>query len=265
MRRTAYAFGELFGLLRVLRFLPVRVSYFRKLRPARATSSVTEHVTALRRDGVVIIPDFLDAETIARMRTAVPDPAEFDESPEGDGALRYPKAAEIEAFAPFFDEETVPSIVRGYLSRTAEPVRRTVGLKVRTGPIPTFETSYHIDTWKLRVKAWLYLEDVGPENAPTVYLKGSHRGAWRLLHEARHHDWFRVDEEGFADEDVLYVGALWPHEVARLRAAYGFEEVVCTGRAGTLLLFDGRGLHHATTLESGRRLILTSYWVHPDA
>ncbi len=261
---SKYAFEEFFGIVPVIRFLPIRTRYFSRLHPAPAPPEVVSYLNVLKRDGVVIIPDFLDAGAVARMRDAVPDVAEFDESPEGDGAYRYPDADRIADFRPFFDHAIVPQIVRSYLSERAIPLHRTIGLKTRLGVIPTFEVNYHIDTWKLRVKAWLYLDYVGVENAPTVYLKGSHRGSWRYLHEARHHNYYRVDDKGFArDEDVFYVGSLWPHEIARLKNEYGYQEIVCTGKAGTLLVFDGRGLHRATPLQANRRLILTSYWIHP--
>src|SRR6266516_5755799 len=82
---------------------------------APAPPEVVSYLNVLKRDGVVIIPDFLDAGAVARMRDAVPDVAEFDESPEGDGAYRYPDADRIADFRPFFDHAIVPQIVRSYL------------------------------------------------------------------------------------------------------------------------------------------------------
>lgn len=131
------------------------------------------------------------------------------------------------------------------------------------GDFTTFEQHFHMDTWRQRIKAFLYLEDVGPEQAPMTYLRGSHQGRWRLWAEAQIARDYVVDERGFGgNTDIWYLGCFWPHEVAQLKTDYGYQEVSCTGKAATLMVFDGRGLHQATPLISGRRLILTSYWIH---
>lgn len=75
-----------------------------------------------------------------------------------------------------------------------------------------------------------------------------------------------VDDRGFGgDTDIWYLGCFWPDEVAQLRNDFGYSDVSCAGRAGTLVVFDGRGLHRATALQSGRRLVLTSYWIQEGA
>ena len=58
------------------------------------------------------------------------------------------------------------------------PLRRTVGLKIVKGDFPTFERNYRMDTWKQRMKAFLYLVDVGPDEAPLQYLQG--KPSWAL-------------------------------------------------------------------------------------
>ncbi|MGC0375888.1 phytanoyl-CoA dioxygenase family protein [Streptomyces sp. SAI-229] len=221
-----------------------------------------DHIEALHRDGIVIIPDFLGADVLERMRAALPDPSEFQESPEGDRSLFYPDAHLVPGLGPFFDSPTVSMVAKSYISSRVIPLRRTVGLKVVHGDITCFEVFPHIDTWKKRLKAFLYLEDVTADNGPMRYLRGSHRGAWRLPSEARIDAWYRTDDRGFALPEHYYLGCVWPHEAGRLSAAFGYEDVECTGTAGTLVMFDGRGVHRATPLRAGRRTILTSYWVH---
>ena len=259
-----YLIDHLFGFVSVVRFLPDRTRYFRKLETASADPALVPYLDTLKRDGVAVVPDFLPVDVIAEMRAAVPDLADFEESPEGDRAFMYREADRLAAMRPFFHNAFVSGIARSYISRDAIPLRQTIGLKTVLGLVPTFEMNYHMDTWKHRLKAFLYLEDVGPDNAPTVYLKGSHRGRWRYSTEARHFRHFRTDDRGFAGgEDVFYLGSFWPHEVAQLKRDYGYEDLVCTAKAGSLLLFDGRGLHRATPLRADRRLILISYWIHP--
>ncbi len=164
-----------------------------------------------------------------------------------------------------FDNAIVRELACLYISYQAVPLRRTVGLKIVKGDFPTFERNYHMDTWKQRMKAFLYLVDVGPDEAPLQYLRGSHHGLWRLPTEARIARYYQTGSNGFAvaNEERHFLGSFWPHEIAQLKHDFGFEEVLCTGPAGTLVVFDGRGLHRATALHHGDlRLILTSYWIH---
>jgi len=260
-----YIREHMWGAVQALLFFPTRWRYRRLLTPAEPTHTVEEYLHELRRDGVTIIPELLPADVVEQMRAALPRLDEFVVSPEGDRSLTYPDAHEIEALRPFFDNETIRDLVRSYLSRDAVMRRRTIGIKVVTGEFPTFETNYHMDTWKHRVKVFFYLEDVTADTAPTIYLRGSHRGFWRLWTEQRIHRYFRVQDTGFAagGEDFFYLGSFWPHEVRQLKNDYGFEDFVCTAPAGSALVFDGRGLHRATPLRAGRRAILVSYWIHP--
>ena len=246
-------------------FLLRKLTYLRRLRRSSLgvpAAEVAGYVSALRRDGMVIIPNFLDAETIAAMRRAIPDEAAFMVSEEGDRARVYEDAGSIGAFTRFFDHPILKETARALISADAIQLRKEAYLKVVHGDFLTFEQFPHIDTWKMRMKAFLYLEDVSEDNGPTVYYKGSHRGLWRLPMEARIAGWYRTDPRGFAVPEDFYLGCFWPHEVQRLVEAYGYRETICTGPAGTLLMFNGRGLHRATSLRSGRRSTLASYWIH---
>jgi hypothetical protein len=242
-----------------------KLAYLRRLQRNAVdapAAEVTDYVNAIRRDGMVVVPNFLDAGTIEAMCHAVPDEADFVVSEEGDRALFYHDAGKIDAFDPFFKHRIIEETAQAYISANAIPLREEVCLKTVHGDVLAFEQFPHIDTWKMRIKAFLFLEDVGQDNGPMIYYKGSHRGLWRLPMEARVASWYRTDPEGFAVPEDYYLGCFWPHEVQRLVDAYGYRETICTGPAGTLLMFNGRGLHRATPLQSGRRLILASYWIH---
>jgi len=249
---------------RVARFLPRKLAYEARVhtrRPGR--NEFAAHTATLDRDGVVVIPDFIDQPTLARMRQALPDISAFRYSVEGEKSFFLPDAHTITELAPFFESPLVRAIARRYVSPAAVPLRRTIGIKNITGELASFEVFHHMDTWKRRMKAFLYIDDVGPAQAPLRYVKRSHHGLWRLPMEATISAMYRVDNDGFARPEDLYVGCFWPHEVQRLSEAYGLEETTCTGPGGTLVIFDGRGLHRATPLVEGSRTNLMSYWIHP--
>lgn len=247
------------------RFLLRKLAYSHRIRRSLLDApapEVADYIGALRRDGMVIVRNFLDADTIAAMRQAVPSESAFTVAAEGDPSLVYRDAGGIGALGPFFEHPILRETARAMISTEAIQLRKEIFLKIVHGDIFCFDQFPHIDTWKLRLRAFLYLEDVTDENGPTIYYKGSHRGMWRLPMEARITNWYRTDLDGFAVPEDYYLGCFWPHEVQRLVQAHGYDETICTGRAGTLLMFNGRGLHRATPLRSGQRLTLSSYWIH---
>jgi len=103
----------------------------------------------------------------------------------------------------------------------------------------------HWDDWRVRFKAFIYVYDVDSHNAPMVYLKRSQRGVpWRRA-------------KNFVAEFLPHAsagGSWWPIE------QLGFEKVSCTGRAGTLVLFDTLGIHAGTQLISGPRVMLMAMY-----
>jgi len=259
-----YATDHFMGALRVLPFALTKWRTLRSIRVAAPSPEAAPYVEALRRDGVVLVPGLLSDDAVASMRSAVPPLQTFVESPEGDRALMYRDAHLIDRFRPFFEHELIADIARAYLSAEAVSLRRTIGLKTAIGEFPSFEQNYHMDTWKPRMKVFLFLEDVTSLTAPMMYLRGSHRGLWRLWTEEHIARMYRTGDDGYAtqDRDFWYLGSFWPHEVRQLRNDHGLSELECSGSAGTALIFDGRGLHRATPLRAGRRLILTNYFIH---
>jgi hypothetical protein len=92
---------------------------------------------------------------------------------------------------------------------------------------------YHFDMERIKfLKFFLYLSDVGPENGPHCFVKGSHR---RLPHALCEHRRFQ-DEEVFAN---------FPRE----------SEIRVTGPRGLLCAVDTRGLHKGALVTAGHRLV----------
>jgi hypothetical protein len=112
------------------------------------------------------------------------------------------------------------------------------------------------------MSAFFYLNDVGPDEAPLVYLKGSHKQSlWRIQKEREFFRYYGKDANGqYLNEESAYCGCFLPTEVRRLTERYGFRQMVCTARAGTLIIFDNLGLHRATPLKKNHRLLLSAYW-----
>lgn len=247
--------------------------------PADATPAAhREARDAVAADGVAVIPQFLAPEVVAQvaadLRPAVealaagPPAGPFGDVLEERGTLRtyrtdqgpvrtlvhdegqfriYDVEEWISPTSRTFFEDPELAALADSMTRTGMHVRdHYVEYKAKVGGHDP-NVDYHIDHWKIRFKAFLLLSDVGPEQAPFVYVVGSHRAApWR-----ERWDW------GYQSREAA--GAvLTADQVARIRRKHGFEERVVTGRAGDLILANTRGIHRGTVLERGTRLQLVT-------
>lgn len=99
---------------------------------------------------------------------------------------------------------------------------------------------YHFDfdpppIWLL---FFVYLTDVGPDNGPHVYVRGSHVGGHPAAAALLRRGYVRIP-----DEDIA--------------AAFGAENVVeICGKRGTILAVDTRGFHKGKPPASGHRLMM---------
>jgi hypothetical protein len=95
-----------------------------------------------------------------------------------------------------------------------------------------------VDDWKF-VKLFVYLTDVGPDNGPHVFVKGSQRSN-RLLELRRHSD--AEVEDVFGKDAVLSI----------------------TGAQGSAFFEDTFGFHKGTVCRTGRRLLFqVQYSISP--
>ncbi len=210
-------------------------------------------IETFARDGVVMIPGFLPDDVVARMadegwRSARPlmagdDPGGLRTQEWPGGPLRIYDLIDgpVPTAAAFFDHPFVAE----FAERTT-----TVGMHVLDEYLdvkyeidgPDTNVVAHFDQWKVRLKFFLLLSDVGDEQAPFVYYSGSHRpGRWRERADKR------VSRTGFAKFPAARVAAVQRRE--------GFQRRVFTGRAGDLVIADTRGLHAGSVLRSGERLL----------
>ena len=227
-----------------------------ELRPH--LTSRPDLLNVLSERGVAVVEDYVDAGDAAEMLDAVEEviekarrhelPPDYAYSAEREFLWRVSRADElVPELSPFFEDETIDSLARAYISPDVVSFRHEIDYRFGVGEVAQADL-YHFDNWRPIFKAFLYLLDVGPKNAPFVYLAGSHKwGRWRRSHEQAY------DAHG----SVGRFGHMFPQEVRHLREAHPeWQDVVCTGRAGTLVLADLRGLHHGTPLEEGRRVLL---------
>ncbi|MBO6655866.1 MAG: phytanoyl-CoA dioxygenase family protein [Pseudomonadales bacterium] len=250
--------GNFFG------FLLKRASHF--LRHHRRWSSTDEVLDRLVEDGLVIVSDFYDKEDIARLRDGIQriatDPRIKTKRPEGVDDPAAQRIVNIRDLSPevdlFYEDERIKQV---FFARVTKGLKYTKGqyeIKQNIG-VASYSDFVHFDDWSHRLKAILYLTDVSEENAPFVYYKKSHRFAlWRLWKEFVHDHGFKIEKSEATND---YAGALFPDEFKTVQRYYQYEKVVCAAPAGSLIIFDARGLHSSTRLRSGTREVLVGYWM----
>jgi hypothetical protein len=215
-----------------------------------------EIVSSIAADGVVVVRNFLPAETIVQINSELRGAMEQLADGSYNGPLRNVRLPDgglfrmhdVESLAPasraFFDSAFIRDIADSLCRDGMHSADRYAEFKVKVGGW-TESVDYHIDHWKLRFKAFLLLDDVTEAQAPFKYVVGSHANArWR-----ERWDWGYQRKE--VDGSILP-----PQAVAKICRRYGFEERTFTGKAGDLILADTHGIHRGSLLENGTRLLL---------
>lgn len=95
------------------------------------------------------------------------------------------------------------------------------------------------------LKLFVYVTDVGPDNGPHVYVKGSHRANLASAKAFRARGYTRISDE-------------------EITAAFGHDALTSiTGPRGTVFMADTRGFHKGTLPTAGHRLIAQLLYCSP--
>ncbi len=253
-----------------LHFFWARHQHYRHLQRAFTVSPHQDLLNTLKKDGIVVLDNFFPQEMVEPIANETFQLIEAVRQGQGDcyqngGLLLIEEADQkLHSSAIFYEDPLINSVAKAYVSPEVVSFRRMVRYKEGTGhrEHEDFQIFHHFDTWKLRFKAFLYLTDVGKDQAPLIYLQGSHRGGWRRKKEYEYFRYYNPSSPlGYPlNRENLYLGCFWPHQIKTLKHKYGFTDLICTGKAGTVILFDARGLHQGPLLHQGHRLVLTNHF-----
>lgn len=230
-------------------------AYWAGIVPDPAASDRRDWCAKIAEDGFVLVPDYLSGEALeAVQREVFALPGLLDGTYRGDLPFTNKPSDGLCAFGvspalPEVHRRTVANaellgVARALFGPTIKLSAASILSKYNKDVIDSSEAP-HWDDWRVRLKAFIYLTDVGKDNAPTIYVKGSvKRVPWRL------------------DRDYASVyapvasagGSWWPVD------ELGLEKILCTGKAGTMLLFDARGIHAGTRLTGAPRVMLMNMY-----
>lgn len=216
-------------------------------------------LAALARDGIVVLEGWHAGSAVAAAVGALDEVVArvwADTAPPEWDTVRYPDDGiyRVRGVSTLVPEAgallRVPSLIAlagEYLGHAVGNVVDYVDFKPDVG-VHDDTTVPHMDGCWPQIKIFTLLSDVGPDNAPLVYWKGSHVPArWRLL----------PDYLNFAGTYFGSGGVCPPHVLREVEADSGaICKTVVTGGAGTVVVMDTRGFHRASNLNAGRRLQL---------
>ena len=245
-----------------VRFFLHRRRYNRRhYRADRSKCDHPEILDTLTHRGIYVIERYLDEKSVARIRDdvsavlfrlrdgeEVPDFETNSYAEYGTYVLHHAEKLS-ESVRAFLDDKLIFSLVNAVAGGRA--VSYGARAELRSEPKENaLVDHWHIDTWKFRFKVMLYLTDVTAENAPFRYLAGSHTGiTWGFRR-------FWLDYLAHAMHGESLQERFLAHEASRQGRNAAFEDVLCTGPAGTVILFDTRGLHCGSPLVKPSRMIL---------
>lgn len=238
---SARAVGKLFGFAAEHHFtdrllnLPSPLWRFPHAWSGRTPAEGTELIERLCRDGLVMLPGFLDSAQLDRARAAV----ESQFNPElGKGmefrnrgkfyACTQPLAICPEFVSAAFSPDLL-NLVGGYFRRvpflSESDFRRVLPLDMAQHELDNEKfakghssSHWHYDLRGRQIKVMIYLTDVGPDDQNFAYCLKSHTGFKSVKYE----------NSRFTDDKL---------------AQMGLEPLECLGSAGTAIIFDTNGIH----------------------
>jgi hypothetical protein len=223
---------------------------------------------ALRRDGAVLIPDFLPEESFQAVRTEfdaaraaglfLPQPCvEDNDTIEESAGLGKNKKAFPVTRRIFKEHRELLDLVGDVIGRTPEDVSLLIQVMrkspVHVDPVRLIGTHYiHADVHFPTIKAWLYLSDVDDTNGATMYAPGSHR--LTLARLAYEYDASvrvaRARERGTIHSETPYGLVRMPTSEQLDRM--GVRAVPMTGKANTLFIANTQGFHRRGEFQLGK-------------
>ena len=165
------------------------MAQWRRRRLARGVASAApaQWRETFDRDGFVAISDFLPPEEFARLRAALLEHrAPAREMRQGDAitrrmAVNPQMLAAIPELRAFYDRKDLRGLFRYASSFAVEPLHYIQTILTHCGEgASRKDTSdpqqvLHADAFQPSMKAWFFLNDVGPDEAPFTYVPGSQR------------------------------------------------------------------------------------------
>ena len=222
-----------------------------------------EYLNILRKDGIVTIPNYYDKnqcqkiiseiEKISSTKNVI---SKRDEGIGGDIRI-FNFEDESSMGLEFAKNSFLQSLVSKYLGTQLETKSVLAGKVVFNKSLKTNSGGdWHRDADLSQMKAMIYLTDVSEDNGPFTFIKNSND--FDFKRQSRKYPFL---------ERLIYIFRGLPTKPPRYSDDYVKNQdefkkniIKVTGKAGTLVIFDGGYIHRGDVIREGTRYTLTNYY-----
>lgn len=261
-------------------FRTLSKGFTRSLRKGRVSSDIEPLVRVLERDGILVLPSFLEAD---RFRAIVDEfnaanaETELEPYQRAENARLYRNQLHVTDSPELFPvtrsafqrnellDRIVSSVIRRPVTTAPEILLDTYQCSNPDGEDNDIENILHADLHVPTIKMFFYLSRTDESNGAFVYAKGSHRLTWaRLVHEyemsvrqAKLARGLQVEQHLLERRSSLVRNIISPEHRRRMKIA---ESQVCV-EANTLVIANNMGFHRRGEFNSARprKALLINY------
>jgi len=222
-----------------------------------------KYLDELFREGIVVIPNYFSKSRCNNIISEINDFSKKDklisERDEGIGGdIRiFNFEDESSMGLEFAKNSFLQSLVSKYLGTQLETKSVLAGKVVFNKSLKTNSGGdWHRDADLSQMKAMIYLTDVSEDNGPFTFIKKSND--FDFKRQSRKYPFL---------ERLIYIFRGLPTKPPRYSDDYVKNQdefkkniIKVTGKAGTLVIFDGGYIHRGDVIRDGTRYTLTNYY-----
>lgn len=222
--------------------------------PVKLDKKEKQILEEIKDKGFYVIPNFYNNEICLAMRQEINHLMEkykaglfIDKEDSDHRAFGANRLSDL--IDKFYNHPFINKIVKAH-EKTNNISGLTMAAKIECKPSNKGSGGgWHRD-WAMnkQIKAILYLSDVNSTSGPFQYLEGSQKH-YNVIRDC-YLEKLDFNQNRFADSEI-------EHLIAK---KYPSELHTFTGKAGTLILVNTRGIHRGMPLEQGVRYALTNYY-----
>ena len=205
----------------------------------------------IRKNGVALAPISMDTHFLSEAKKEIENLISRSEKFGTDYRI-FDIEKESHIINTYFSNNAELTAITGAYMRSKPTLQTTLGAKLTYAPENLGSgQGWHRDSYTKQFKAMVYLSDVALDTGPFEYVLGSHTYRHVFGSVMDNNDKkLRANNSRFEHSDVV--------EFCEKRK---LERKVFDAPAGSIVLFDARGLHRGSPILSGQRYALTNYYV----
>ena len=228
----------------------IRDSFSKKIfRKANPKNLIT--LKELQRNGVAVAPITFDSEFCLLVKKWIDDNEKLGTRFLADLRIHNSEKFSHHINKTFFNSLELSLLAQDYLASEVIIQQTLAGrLTFENGNLGSGQ-GWHRDSYSSQFKAMLYLTDVDESSGPFEYVLESHQ--YKNIYKEislRKTKENRIRNVRYTEKFVNSVLNKTPLKSKRF-----------TGKQGTVILFDSRGIHRGSPIINGKRYALTNYFI----